>query len=303
MQKETFSKLYLSIISSGILGVSSIIFGWFFHTSVIILDGFFTIVGTVMAAIMLFVAKYIEKEDFKNFPFGKDVLSPLILLINNFVLLLIALVGITQSVETLLFHSYDEINYLIGGLYTLFSIVYCLFILKKLKKGTSISGMLQLEIRQWRFGLYFSVSILVSYLIALLLAHLHYETLAQTIDPVVTLFITGYFIFISIREIKAHFREVLSGTPSLQIRQEIVQVLEQRITQRSSIEESILRTAKVGDSLIIELDIVISPESTLDSILVQDQLRSEVIAALEEIYPPHQTWLSITFTADKRFAY
>ena len=69
--------LTASIIAGTIYGLLALLTGLMINYNVLLLDGVYTMVGALMSLIALYIAKFIQTQDFERFPFGKESLMPL----------------------------------------------------------------------------------------------------------------------------------------------------------------------------------------------------------------------------------
>jgi len=296
--KESVSTTLIRSMSCGLIySIMSIVCGWLFHSSIIMLDGFFTIISTVMSLVSLYIAKYIQKEDFVNFPFGKEVLAPLIVMINYIIILIVSVIGINDALAGMIMDHTIETDYVVGLVYAVISMFTCLVVVKLLARGAGSHQLITVEIKQWRFGMFFSLGVLVSFIVALLLEGLGYHRLSRLIDPLVSIGITLSFMVIAFKEIKQSLREVLNGTPKLAIKEKITSIITHSFSGYC-IKQRVIRTAKVGDRLIVEIDVVITPDTVLDTVLEQDKLRHRLQTYLTAACHSHNIWLNLNFTGD-----
>ncbi len=127
-------------------------FGLLVSYNVLLLDGVYTLIGAVMSLIALYVAKYIQAQDFERFPFGKEALMPLVVFIQYSIILLISIYGIIESAFSLLHVSdgmIDPIGLYFAGWYDLL-----FHFLLVLKKETTDPSLYWVELEQWRFGFF-----------------------------------------------------------------------------------------------------------------------------------------------------
>jgi predicted Co/Zn/Cd cation transporter (cation efflux family) len=119
------------------------------------------------------------------------------------------------------------------------------------------------------------------------------------IDPILTIAITIVFIRVAIIEIIVCVKELLQGSPDDEMIDLILEKID-HVNQYYNYKESIKRISKAGSTITIEVDYVIEARSVLDSVIIQDKLREEMIEVLNDI--PFEKWLTFNFTADKEMA-
>lgn len=292
--------LTASIIAGTIYGLLALLTGLMINYNVLLLDGVYTMVGALMSLIALYIAKFIQTQDFERFPFGKESLMPLVVFIQYSVILLISSYGLIESFFSLLYAD-TYVDLAIGLPFSLFGTLFCFVFYLYLKKNPINHSFYKVELEQWRFGFLFSLGVVVSIIVSALLARTPYLTIAQLIDPVISIGITIFYIYLSVTEIKNATLELTYAPPKYELREKILLVVD-KLLQNVAIETYVLRIAKVGDQVILELDIVILPDSELDSIRAQDRLRDKLNRKVTEGFSDYSLWLNINFIGDLKWA-
>ncbi len=293
--------LILSIIAGSIYGMGALLFGLLMQYNVLLLDGAYTLIGAVMSFISLYLAKYIQMHDFERFPFGKEPLMPLMVFVQYSIILLISVYGVIESVYTLV-HIIPSSQGNSGLYFSIIGSVYCLLFYLYLKKNQLTHPFYWVEYAQWRFGFFFSAGVVLSFLLSGLLESSGYRHLAMYIDPIVSIGITLFFIQLALKELKHAILELTTSSVKSRLREEILTVVQTRLA-REDVETYVLRTAKVGNQVIVELDLVITTLSSLDTVARQDPLREELHDAINQIIASHTLWLNINFVGDIKWAY
>lgn len=293
--------LLKSLIAGSIYGAMALFAGLFLQYNVLLLDGVYTMVGAVMSFLSLYIAKYIQTQDFDRFPFGKEALMPLVVFIQYSIILLISIYGVIESVFSLLYageiHEGNAILY-----FSIIGMFYCLGFYLYLKKNPLTHSFYQIELEQWRFGFFFSLGVFAALLLSSLLQLTQYHVLASYVDPTISIVITLYFIYLSLTELKRSIFELTSSTPKYELHKSILLTIDQRLEQKE-IETYILRLAKVGNQLIVEVDIVILAGSELDGIQKQDIFREHLSQDIKQQIGTYSLWLNINFIGDIKWAY
>lgn len=293
--------LVISIVAGTIYGGMALLFGLLISYNILLLDGVYTLIGAVMSFISLYIAKFIQLQDFERFPFGKEALMPLVVFIQYSIILLISIYGIIESLFDL-FHKQPVNNSPIGLYFSLGGALYCLIFYSYFKRNPLTHPFYQVELEQWRFGFLFSSGVVASFVLSLLVQTSSYSALADYIDPVVSIGITLFFIVLSLTELKRAILELVSSTPKEELRERMLESVEQHL-EGQEIETYLLRTAKVGNQIIVELDIVILPNSSLDSVTKQDTIRGTLYRTVKHQIEDHSLWLNVNFVGDIKWAY
>ncbi|MDB1690827.1 MULTISPECIES: cation transporter [Enterococcus] len=301
-EKKKIRKLLLaSIVAGSIYGGGALLFGLLVSYNVLLLDGVYTLIGAVMSLIALYVAKYIQAQDFERFPFGKEALMPLVVFIQYNIILLISIYGIIESAFSLL-HVSDGMIDPIGLYFSLVGTIYCFSFYLYLKKKPLTHPFYWVELEQWRFGFFFSLGVVGSFLVSWLIQASPYGNFAMYVDPIISIGITLFFIQLSIKELKAAILELTSSTPKEELRETIMTIVEKEL-RAEEVVDFVLRTAKVGNQVIVELDVVILPATPLDTVGQQDPLRERLNQAISQQISGYSLWLNINFVGDIKWAY
>lgn len=293
--------LFNSLIAGGVYGGAALLVGIFLQYNVLLLDGVYTLIGAIMSFLSLYIAKYIQTQDFERFPFGKEALLPLIVFIQYSIILLISIYGIIESVMSLIYVGEIKDNRAVFY-FSVLGMFYCLLFYLYLKRQPLMHSFYQIELEQWRFGFYFSLGVFASVVFSTLIQLSEYKLLAKYVDPVISIGITLYFIYLSLRELKQAILELTSSTPKYELRKKLLLSID-KIFESKEIETYLLRVAKVGNQVIVEVDIVIWPNSELDAIQKQDMIREQLDDIIRDQIGTYSLWLNVNFIGDIKWAY
>lgn len=303
--KKIRKLLLVSIVVGSIYGGGALLSGLLVSYNVLLLDGVYTLIGAVMSLITLYVAKYIQAQDFERFPFGKEALMPLVVFIQYSIILLISIYGIIESAFSLL-HVNDGMINPIGLYFSLVGTIYCFSFYLYLKKKPLTHPFYWVELEQWRFGFFFSLGVVGSFLLSWLIQASPYGDFAMYVDPIISIGIVLFFIQLSIKELKAAILELTFSTSTFstskeELRETIMTIVEKEL-RAEEVVNFVLRTAKVGNQIIVELDVVILPATPLDTVGRQDTLRERLNRAISQQISGYFLWLNINFVGDIKWA-
>lgn len=283
-----------------IYGIFLVIIGVLLNFNVLILDGSYTLVGAGMSLITFYLVKYVQEQDFQNFPFGKEAFIPLMMFIQYLLILAISIYGLVDVVRSL--QSIESTQNKSIGLYvSIVGMISCLLFWQFLKKQKIDHPFIHLEIEQWRFGFFFSLGVSASFIFSEIVLRTQWHFIAPYIDAMISIIITASFIVLAIKELKTAILELTSAAPKSELRRKI-EVIVRKNFERKPIQTFLLRTAKVGNQLILELDIIIQPDSQYDSVVMQDQLRSELLTQIENKIIRESIWFNLNFMCDIKWA-
>lgn len=100
---------------------------------------------------------------------------------------------------------------------------------------------------------------------------------------------------------KAAILELTFSTSKEELRETIMTIVEKEL-RAEEVVNFVLRTAKVGNQVIVELDVVILPATPLDTVGRQDTLRERLNRAISQQISGYFLWLNINFVGDIKWA-
>jgi len=285
-----------SVVFTVIFTIIALTVGFITSSQVILFDGIFNLVGIALTYLSVSAMKFMKKKDEWNYPFGKATFEPFIAIVQYAIILYICVSNITSAIHTILDGGHD-VEILSGVVYGAFSTIYNFIIFTSLKLLTQKhqTAISQVEVDQWKFSFLLGVGILVGFSISFSLNFTQFYFLRVYSDPLLTIIITLLFGKTALFTMKDRIRELMQASPSV----ELIDFITEKITEIDAyyqFENEIFRLAKVGNKIIIELDYIIKPNSRLDSIILQDELRYKLTNAFSEI--PYEKWININFTGD-----
>lgn len=302
LKKKTPDNLLLiySIVFAIIFSLGALIIGFLASSQVILFDGIFSLSSVILTYISILSVKFIEKEDLKNYPFGKEAFEPFIVLGQYSIILVVSVTNIINAIQVILEGGRD-VHIEFGIFYGVFSSTFCFGVMLYLKYRAeqNITAIEKIEIEQWKFSFLFSLAMLVGFCIAWMLTKTSFETYVIFIDPILNILITLAFIRTAIIAIHNCMKELLQAAPS----PELTSIITKKVDSISSeyiFSDMVLRLGKVGGELIIEIDYVIEENSEMDSIRMQDLFRDKLAGSLAEV--PYKKWLNVNFIGDIKWA-
>lgn len=302
MERKVVVGFRISFWGGVLIGIVSIISGLWLSSLTIITDGMFALIGALLTSISLYVLRFVQRKDFTNFPFGKEALLPLIIFFQYLIILLVCGINLINALDAIFHPAALESSPF--GLFVAVIFLALTFGAYRAVFWASSSvaenPVLKIETEQWLYSVYFSIGVVVSFVLQNLLLQTSYAALAVYTDPIMTILITFSFVFMAVVEIKKAIREIMSGTPDKELRLAIAEVVAQEL-QRCEHNETVLRVGKVGEQVVIELDILIKAATEMDSIRRQDEVRERLHQRLQAVYPK-DIWLTVVFIGNPKWA-
>jgi predicted Co/Zn/Cd cation transporter (cation efflux family) len=290
--------LTLSVIGALLFALIGIVWGIMSSSQMIFFDGVYSFISVILSMFSLLMAQFMTKSDIRRFPYGKEVLEPISIIVKYTAILILCIVAVISAIQAILSGGRD-ISLGFALLYSFLSTVGCWIVYVLLNKRKMLSGFIMAEANQWKMDTLLSAAVLLGFLIASLISHTSYSALIPYVDPLMVLLVMGYFLKVPIVEIIKALREVLDMAPAQFIQKKVKEVTD-NIQNHYQIEESILRISKAGNMLYIEIDFVLNKESKIQTVADQDKIREEISEQTKSLN--YKKWLTVSFTNNKKWA-
>lgn len=299
METESYL-LKISTLGTLFFAVLGIAWGWTVKSEMILFDGMYSLGGVILSLLALIGSIYINKKDYENYPFGKRMIEPLIVIIKSLAIFIMCIYSLTGSIKELITGG-NEVQYGYALIYALISTLGCgiaYFFLKK--KGKAInSSLVNIESSQWLMDTLLSLGVLVGFLIANILQHTEFIWFNKYLDPLMVIICSSVFIKMPIKSFSDGLKEILEFKADDSITLEIDKLVE-GIEREYNFEEAITRVSKTGSDLRIEIDFIYNEESNIKALDEMDRLREKIFNSLSHIN--YEKWLNVSFTKDKKWA-
>ncbi|CAM3890139.1 cation diffusion facilitator family transporter [Alkalicoccus chagannorensis] len=293
--------LWMSVIAAILFSGAGIVFGLLFQSQMILFDGLYSLISVGLSYLSLLAASFMSKADWERYPFGKDMVQPLVILVKYTVILLLVLASLTAAAVAVL-QGGRMMDVGPSFVYSLIGMAACagvwLYLRWRSVRGTS--ALVKAESDQWMMDSMISVAVAVGFLVAFLMEQTGTATaLVPYVDPVMVILVSVYFLRFPLKEMKAALAEVLEMRPSDEVRQDIAAVVS-GVEEAYAISETFLRVTKVGRTIWVEVDFVAEPDTPLDSLRVQDQIREQIASGMNGLAP--KKWMTVSFMHNRRWA-
>lgn len=292
--------LSISVYAALVTAVIAIIWGVLGNSKVILFDGIYSLISVGLSTVSLWSATYIKKHDTARFPFGKEMIEPLVILAKFVVIAALCLFALFSGISTMLSGG-QEVNPGSGMLYAFIASALCLgtyFYMRSQQRRLN-SGFILAELQQWLMDFFLSFAVLIGFSLSYLLLYLGHEQFVPYMDPLMVILVSAYFLKVPIVSMGKQLKEVLDMTAEEKYTLKIEKIVEQ-IRLRHKLEETFTRVAKSGPKLFVEIDFVLSHEGWQPSLLEQDAIREEIMSQMGEI--ELKKWLNVAFTLDRKWA-
>ena len=262
-------------------------------------DGLYSLVSLCLSMMAIAMCTFMEKTDKINFPFGKDTISPIIVVIKSIVLIIMCSTSMINSIKTM-FSGGNSVNSYVAIGYTIVSIAGCFAIYLYMKNsGKKLnSDILKVESSQWLMDGLISVGVFVGFIIVLLIQETRFSGYSKFIDPAMVIVSSVIFLRVPIGTLISGFRELIQVKASDEIDSHIKNVVSD-IEEEYNFEDPITRVCKTGNLLRIEIDFIFGNESKMKNLKEMDIVREKIHKLTKNI--KYEKWINVSFTGNKEW--
>ena len=298
-QQDDQRILLISVIAAIIFAVAGIVWGLILSSQIILFDGLYSLISVALSLLSLYSVSYMKKKDWRKYPFGKEMIQPLVIIVKYSVILILVIASLIAAIFSL-FTGGREILLNSALVYSIFASFACyvVYFWLKRKEAKGSSGLVTAEKNQWMMDTYISFGVLLGFALAKGMTQI--DSLVKFVpyaDPAMVTIVSIVFIKVPFLEIKDALNEILEKKPDHPLVEPIENKVKE-IEKQYRIKESFVRLTKVGEQLWIEIDFVVTKDTMVKSIDDQDQVREEIARVVKDT--PH--WLTVSFTGKRKWA-
>ena len=283
--------LRASLWVSAVSAAGALVLGVLSGTRTIVFDGAYMGIGLVLTAISLKASSASAGGPTRRFPFGRDALTPLVVLIQGLAVAGTLLVAAGDAVVVIR-DGGSPVNAAIIAIYGGATAAIGFGVAAWMRRTAPDSDLVVAEIAQWRAGAILSVMMLLGAGVALVLQNLGLNDVALYVDPVLVLLACLILAYIPIGLIRTGLNELLEGAPSQELDAAITAAI-QGVRTEYGLQEPLIRSGKVGRKLYVEVDFVVAGSEW--NVGEEDAVRRAVVKALEPL--GLDVWAYVALTA------
>ncbi|MGC5171455.1 cation transporter [Microbacterium sp. DT81.1] len=286
------SALWVSIWVSLAIAAAALMLGVTTGTRIIVFDGAYMGIGLLLSIASVRAATASRAGPSSRFPFGRDALTPFVVLIQG-----LAIAG------TLLYAAGDAIVIIRAGGSPVDPVIIAIYgagtaaagfaMAIWLKRRAPKSDLVVAESAQWRAGAVLSTVMLVGALAAAFLTAAGLQNVADYVDPALVLVSCLLLAYIPFRLMSAGLNELLEGAPSQELKEKIAAAIES-VRVAHELPEPLVRAGKVGNKLYVEVDFTVIGDEW--NIAGEDIIRRSVEEALSTL--GLDVWAYVALTSD-----
>lgn len=272
--------------STAALGIVGVVWGIAVGSQMILLDGMYAVVGIATSSLLLRASRIARQGPTRNFPYGREAATPLVIGIQGFVLLATLVYAAVEAVATIRAGGSDvtpgwAVAY--GVATTVASIVTW----RWLGARSAGSDLVTAETATWKVGALTSVGMVVGFSAMALLLRSSWDGAAPYVDPLMVLTTCAAFVATPLRMLRTTVIELLEGSPPEELAREVTSRVV-AVRAAHDLGDLELRMTKVGPKLYVEVDGVVEPTMT---VAAEHAVRQDLLRRLDTL--PYEIWLNM----------
>lgn len=301
MIKSEKTVLKVSVYAAILFSITGIGVGIMADSQMILFDGLYSIMSFALSGLSLFTSYFKSKEDEARYPFGKERIEPIVIVV-KYSAILIMVIGSLIAAIYALFTGGREVSLNLAILYSIGGATLCYLVYRYLyfHPAREVSNLISAEANQWFMDTLVTVGVVVGFIITYLVKRMGWATgLIPYIDPLMVIAVSIYFIRVPVLEIKNSIGELMDMRPEGNISSKIESDVSD-IEKKYGIKESFVRISKTSNMVWIEVDFLVDSSSQVKTVENQDTVREEFRRRMESI--SYEKWITISFIGDRKWA-
>lgn len=293
--------LKMSICVVLIIVIASLGYGIYIDSQAVILNGIFSVLSLISGGMSLLAAKLVMKPEDHRFPYGYAHIEPLVLSANGLMILVVCVYAFVNGIKGI-FAGGQEVGasqvIMFGAVTGVVNLAISAYEYRIARETGS--QIVKDDAREWLVDAGFSLVTLVAFIPVFILNEPLRTIWAVYADPVMVSLMALLALPVPIAVLRRSMREVLMmNETGHEVSNRLASVLNELKSVRGIVKCK-PRVVKTGRTYFIEVDIVVGPDFEYQTIAQQDRFRERILKGIGK--PLEETWLSITFTMEHRWA-
>lgn len=277
--------LRFSIAASSAIGAVGIVVGLAADSQTIVLDGAYAFVGVVVSWLALLVSRLVARGPTKDYPYGREALTPLVVGIQGFVLLAVVVYAGFGAVQVIADGGADvEAGVAFG--YAVGTTLAAVWSWHWLARRMGDSDLVRAEVAAWRVSCVLGAGMVAGFGVLLVLRRSSWSDVAPYVDPVMLLVLVVALVPAPLAMVRTTFVELLEGAPAPALRDEVTRVIS-AVHERCALPAPDVQMTKVGTKLYVDVEGTAPSTMTIGD---EQRVRDEIEGSLDRL--PLNIWLS-----------
>lgn len=277
------SILKISVTVNFLMAVLAIYYGLKTQSEAIMLDGYYSLAGFVLAMISLWVIRVIKRPESLKFNFGYSSIEPFFNLVKGLMILAVVLSSLINSVTSLIeggnIPSFGD-----SIIYFIISTVGCfvLTIVFYFSNKKHYSPIIHVEYKNWYIDTLISGSVGIAFLMSYFIQDTQYNYLVKFTDPVATLLIIVLVVKLPFDTVKTGLKEILLYAPDVKVTKKMKSLIKTRLSDYDYADFNI-KASKTGREHYLLVNIqMLNENDPLFKLDVQDEFRDKLSLDLKD---------------------
>lgn len=297
----TQKSLIFSAVFALAFALTGFVIGFIVDSQMILFDGMYSLISFALSLMSVFALRFKNGAKPKKYPFGASNIESIVIIFKFSIILMLVIVSMVHATNTII-QGGNSPDFGVGVVYALLSTIICVVISIMLKKvaQNKQSALVLAEANQWVFDSVTSLTVFISFLLArFMIVTNTFTELVAYIDPLLVLVLGVYLLKTPIVSIKKQIHYLLEVAPNEKIMKHLNAIVKD-IENKYNMKESFVRASAGNGSLFLEIDFVVSNSQNQFTITQQDIIRQEISNRIKQL--PHDKWITVAFTNDRKWA-
>ncbi|MCH4178970.1 MAG: cation transporter [Megasphaera sp.] len=290
--------LLLSAIMMSIVAIGGITAGLWSGSQAIFLDGIFSVAAVFIKMLMMVTSNLTRRESSRQFQFGYWQLEPVVMLVEGVFTMFIVVYAFNAGVMCLLAGGH-KMSFGVAAYYAAFFTVadwaFYYYVRQTNKKVKSY--LVHYDNVSWFVDASLATGLLISFTVAWAMQYTKFAWIGVYIDPVIMLILSVQMIPPTLKIIIPSVKQLLGVAPQ-DVHTHVQNVMDEYMEQYR-FNDYVSSVQAFGREKVIEIDILVDKDYPIQGVAALDRIRDEISKSLG--YPPHEIWLTISFTTTKEW--
>ena len=291
--------LIISVIGALIMAGLGIGFSLITGSNAILLDGVFSLIGFAAGLMALRISRLVQQPDDEHYQFGYGSFEAFFNLLKGITIAIIAVFALTDAINAILAGG-REIQAGIALIYAVLVGIACLVValyLRSAAKKTQ-SPLVELDAKSWTIDGLLTLAVLIAFASTMMIEKSEYAWMADYADPVIVATLVVLVIPVPYITIRDNIKQLLLGAPDQEMQIKVHELLAPEL-EKIDKQDYLVRMAKIGRFLYIQIFIQLTPQSEARDINSQDTIRQRISEKLTSEFSSAN--VDIIFTMERKW--
>lgn len=284
-QKEQ-RRLTFSLVMVVLLMIWGLVFNELTESNIVELDAGAYIISGLIGIVTIYVSKLQRKPGDENHPLGFSGFIPILNLIRSFMIILICLKGIGESIGSIASGpapTDHKILFIYSMVTLFFNTASWIYLSKSAQKLNS--ELLQTDALEWKIDTVFNIAILAAIMVSYYLQQHGQSVYANYVDPVFCIILSFWMSFSPSKLFMDNLKKLSLRSASDNIQQEIIDRFVAELPEINAFDPRFVAIDFAG-TLWVEIQLNISDENKISSSSIMG-METKGASILNEINPNH----------------